>query len=55
MPSRSAISISLRRRAYPANTSAPRNHVRLSYSYATVDQIEEGVKRLATVYELVEA
>lgn len=42
-------------RTWPANTSSPRNHVRLSYSYATVDQIEEGVKRLAAVYEPVEA
>lgn len=27
----------------------PRNHVRLSYSYATLDQIDEGVRRLASV------
>lgn len=42
-------------RAWPANMPAPRNHVRLSYSYATVAQIGEGVKRLAAVYAPVEA
>lgn len=36
---------------HPRNDVPPRNHVRLSYSYATPAQIEEGVRRLATVYE----
>lgn len=28
----------------------PRNHVRLSYSFATLEQIDEGVRRLGSVY-----
>ena len=39
----------------PRNDLAPRNHVRLSYSYATLEQIDEGVRRLAAVYEPVAA
>lgn len=40
---------------FPANAAAPRHHVRLSYSYATPAQIDEGVRRLAAVYEAVPA
>jgi 2-aminoadipate transaminase len=35
---------------FPENAGPPRNHIRLSYSYATPEQIDEGVARLATVY-----
>lgn len=42
-------------RPYPANAPLPCNHLRLSFSYATVDQIDEGVRRLAAVYEPVAA
>lgn len=35
------------------NTRAPRNHIRLSYSYATPEQIDEGVRRLAGAYRSV--
>lgn len=42
-------------RAFPGNSGPPRNHVRLSYSYATPDQIDEGVRRLAAVCETVVA
>ena len=41
--------------AFPSNATHPGHHVRLSYSYATVEQIEEGLKRLAGVYEGVAA
>lgn len=41
--------------AHPSNHAPPRNHIRLSYSYATPEQIEEGVKRLAAIYEPVAA
>ncbi|WP_165357200.1 PLP-dependent aminotransferase family protein [Sphingosinicella sp. CPCC 101087] len=36
--------------AYPANRTRPNHHVRLSYSYATPEQIDEGVERLAAIY-----
>lgn len=36
---------------FPGNAGPPRNHIRLSYSYATPAQIDEGVARLATVYK----
>ena len=36
--------------SFPGNGGPPRNHVRLSYSYATPEQIDAGVARLATVY-----
>jgi 2-aminoadipate transaminase len=36
--------------AYPGNRTKPNHHVRLSYSYATPEQIDEGVERLAAVY-----
>jgi 2-aminoadipate transaminase len=39
--------------SYPSNRAVPRNHVRLSFSYATPDQIDEGLRRLAKVYEPV--
>ena len=42
-------------RAWPDNALDPGNHVRLSYSYATPEQIDEGVARLAAVYEPVPA
>jgi 2-aminoadipate transaminase len=32
------------------NRVAPKNHVRLSYSYATPEQIQTGIARLARVY-----
>jgi 2-aminoadipate transaminase len=35
----------------PGSRTAPLNHIRLSYSYATPQQIEEGVGRLARAYE----
>ena len=35
------------------NARAPRNHIRLSYSYATPEQIDEGVARLAGAYRAV--
>ena len=38
---------------FPSNRPVPRNHVRLSYSYATPEQIDEGVRRLAAVYSPV--
>ena len=41
--------------AHPRNDLAPRHHVGLSYSYATPGQIDEGVRRLAAVYEPVAA
>ena len=41
--------------AYPDNGLRPTHHVRLSYSYATPEQIDEGVERLAAVYEPVSA
>ena len=38
-------------RFYAAQSAvAPRNHIRLSYSYTTPDQIDEGVRRLGAVY-----
>lgn len=39
---------------YPAN-HAPRNHVRLSYSYAMPEQIDEGVARLADAFRTLGA
>ncbi|MDT9600327.1 aminotransferase-like domain-containing protein [Sphingosinicella rhizophila] len=41
--------------AFPRNMISPKNHVRLSYSYATPEQIDEGVSRLARIYEPVAA
>lgn len=38
---------------FPSNRAVPRNHIRLSYSYATPEQIDEGVRRLASVYRPV--
>jgi 2-aminoadipate transaminase len=40
---------------YPRNAAIPRNHVRLSYSYATPEQIDEGIRRLAAAYQAVPA
>ncbi|WP_034158948.1 aminotransferase-like domain-containing protein [Sphingomonas sp. ERG5] len=37
------------------NRVAPKNHVRLSYSYATPEQIDAGVARLAQVYRAMAA
>jgi 2-aminoadipate transaminase len=34
---------------YPSNRTPPRNHIRLSFSYATPEQIDEGISRLAAV------
>jgi 2-aminoadipate transaminase len=35
---------------YPRNRGARRNAVRLSYSYASPEQIDEGVERLGEAY-----
>jgi 2-aminoadipate transaminase len=35
---------------YPRNAASGRDRVRLSYSFATLEQIDEGVERLAIVY-----
>ena len=35
---------------YPANGVSARNHIRLSYSYTTPEQIDEGVARLGKIY-----
>jgi len=35
------------------NARVPKNHIRLSYSYATPEQIDEGVSRLAGAYRTV--
>lgn len=35
--------------AYPSNRAKACNHIRLSFSYATPDQIDEGISRLASV------
>lgn len=32
---------------YPSNRSTARNHIRLSYSFATLEEIDEGIVRLA--------
>jgi len=32
------------------STAAPRNHIRLSYSYTTPGQIDDGIRRLGAVY-----
>lgn len=32
------------------SSQPPRNHIRLSYSYATPEQIDEGMRRLASIY-----
>ncbi len=37
--------------SFPDNAGPVRNHVRLSYSYATPEQIDEGVARLDKVYQ----
>ncbi len=34
-------------RAYPSNSDKARSHIRLSYSYATLAEIDEGIGRLA--------
>ena len=36
--------------SHPSNRVPPRNHIRLSYSYATPEQIDEGLRRLAAIY-----
>lgn len=36
--------------AQPHERAFPRNHIRLSYSFATLGQIDEGVRRLASAY-----
>ena len=40
---------------FAGDADVPRNHIRLSYSYATPEQIDEGLGRLAAVYEAVPA
>ena len=40
---------------YPANLRPGRDHIRLSYSYATLDQIDEGVRRLGQAYRALAA
>ena len=40
-------------RGYPANYWPPASHVRLAYSFATPDEIDEGVKRLARAYQSI--
>ena len=35
--------------AFPSNRDSGRNHIRLSFSYATPEQIDEGISRLAAV------
>jgi 2-aminoadipate transaminase len=40
---------------HPRNEGAPRNHVRLAFSHAAPDEIDEGVKRLAAAYATVRA
>jgi len=37
-------------RAFPQNSAAPTNHVRLAFSHAAPEEIDEGVRRLATAY-----
>ena len=37
------------------NPGPPRNHVRLSYSYATPEQIDEGMRRLAAIFRVATA
>jgi len=37
------------------NAAPPKNHIRLSYSYATPEQIDEGMRRLADIYQPVGA
>ena len=38
---------------YPDNHCPPANHVRLAYSFASLDAIDEGVMRLARAYESI--
>ncbi len=38
------------RDGYPSNRARAKRHIRLSYSFATPDQIDEGVRRLGDVY-----
>jgi 2-aminoadipate transaminase len=40
---------------YPANEKPGRDHVRLSYSFATLEQIDEGVRRLGQAYRALKA
>jgi 2-aminoadipate transaminase len=40
---------------YPSNTKPGRDHIRLSYSYATLEQIDEGVRRLGQAYRALQA
>lgn len=40
---------------YPANAKPGRNHIRLAYSYATLEQIDEGVRRLGEAYRALAA
>ena len=39
--------------SYPANYWPPASHVRLAYSFATPDEIDEGVARLARAYRSI--
>jgi 2-aminoadipate transaminase len=41
--------------SFPRNRGAARNHVRLSYSFATLEQIDEGVGRLGRIYAASQA
>jgi 2-aminoadipate transaminase len=41
--------------AYPQNARPGRSHVRLAYSYATLDEIDEGVRRLGEAYRALAA
>jgi 2-aminoadipate transaminase len=40
---------------YPQNARPGRNHIRLAYSYATLEQIDEGVRRLGEAYRALAA
>ena len=40
---------------FPTNRGAAKNHVRLSYSFATLDQIDEGLGRLGRIYSASQA
>jgi 2-aminoadipate transaminase len=41
--------------AYPKNRGAEKNHVRLSYSFATLEEIDEGLRRLGAIYSEAQA
>lgn len=38
-------------RNHPSNEGVPRNHIRIAYSHASPEEIEEGMKRLARAYQ----